>query len=175
MESRFLLPGYKMTSLSQQDIVAIQSLLERAQDYTLLLTGGPPAPSAAEELLLDRPEMTLLQDKFLFGVVDEAGTLVGVLDVVRGYPRADTWFIGLLLLDPDHRGQGLGQHVYQDFADWAAAAGAACFKLGVLEENERALRFWQSLGFEEVERRPPRCFGQKSHTVILMRHTLEGS
>jgi hypothetical protein len=38
----------------------------------------------------------------------------------------------------------------------------------VVEANEKALRFWQRLGFSEIRRTAPRRFGQREHVVIVM-------
>jgi ribosomal protein S18 acetylase RimI-like enzyme len=95
--------------------------------------------------------------------------LAGVLDAVRDYPAPGDWWLGLLLLAPAQRNQGLGQRVYQAFEHWAGENGARCIYLGVLAENTDAYRFWQKAGFELVERRPAQHFGQVEHVVITMR------
>jgi ribosomal protein S18 acetylase RimI-like enzyme len=40
--------------------------------------------------------------------------------------------------------------------------------LGVIEENEKAYRFWQSMGFEVVEKQPAHQIGLKEQVVITM-------
>jgi ribosomal protein S18 acetylase RimI-like enzyme len=50
-----------------------------------------------------------------------------------------------------------------------AQQDAESVRLTVAEQNERAYRFWQRLGFREIERRPPEMFGAKESVFIVMR------
>jgi len=100
--------------------------------------------------------------------------LFGVLDAIRDYPTQDDWWLGLLLLDPAQRNQGLGRRIYQSFEHWAGQQGARRIFLGVVEENQKAYLFWQKLGFELIERRPARQFGDLTHVgIILVRNVSE--
>lgn len=172
-EFSFEAAGYAVRPLRAQDLPDLQAMIERSADYTWLLTGGPPGPSGAEKLFNDRPPEASPQDKILLGVRAENNKLVGVLDAVRNYPQAGSWFLGLLLIEPAHRGRGLGRRVYRGFEALAAGHGVAAIFLGVVAENHAGLRFWESLGFTEVERRPGRQFARKAHTVIILKRDLE--
>jgi ribosomal protein S18 acetylase RimI-like enzyme len=66
----------------------------------------------------------------------------------------------------------LGEQVYSAFERWAHTQGATEIRLSVAEQNRAALRFWQRLGFLEMERRPPEVFGAKESRFILMNHML---
>ena len=44
--------------------------------------------------------------------------------------------------------------------------------LGVVEESERAYRFWSKMGFEFVRETEPRPFKNKTQTVRIMRREL---
>jgi len=154
--------------LRSDDAAAIQELIERCADYVQLVSGQPPQPNDGEELLTDRPPNKSLEDKIVLGLFDEHDRLIGVLDAVRDYPEAAGWYIGLLMIEPDHRRRGLGADVYRAFERWAANLGARAIRLGVFQQNEQAQRFWQRLGFEEVERQSQR-FGELDNIVIIMR------
>jgi RimJ/RimL family protein N-acetyltransferase len=163
-------PGNQVSlkRLDLADTPALQDLLERCADFSWLVEGQPPFPQAAEEQLADLPPGKGLEDKYIYGIYTE-NTLVGVLDAIRGYPQEGVWWIGLLLLDPAQRGRGTGEQALHIFVDWAGQQGAGTFMLGVVEENQRGLQFWQRMGFELVETRPPRLFGRKEQVVLVMR------
>jgi GNAT superfamily N-acetyltransferase len=166
----FALPGFfAALLLPGRDTAALQALLEACADFSVLVEGQPPGATAAQEAFEEMPPGKAPDDKFLIGLFDAAGDLVGVLDAIRDYPEPGEWFIGLLLLRPDQRGRGLGQRIYGAFEAWAAASGARSIGLGVVETNERAYRFWQRMGFGLVRTTPPRRFGQKEHAVRYMR------
>jgi len=154
--------------LRSDDAAAIQELIERCADYVQLVSGQLPQPNDGEELLTDRPPNKSLDDKIVLGLFDEHDRLIGVLDAVRDYPVAAEWYIGLLMIEPDHRRRGLGADVYRAFERWAANLGARAIRLSVFQQNEQAQRFWQRMGFEEVERRSQH-FGELDNIVIIMR------
>ena len=154
--------------LSLADTPALQDLLERCVDFSQLVEGEPPSSDAARNMLADLPPGKSLADKFIFGIfLDNA--LAGVLDAVRDYPQDGVWWIGLVLLDPAQRGQGAGKQALNAFAALAKKQGAQALMLGVVDENQRGLKFWQRMGFELVEKRPPRLFGRKEQVVLVMR------
>lgn len=154
--------------LSIEDAKALQALYDQCVDYMLLVDGHPAGKNAAEEELQDLPPGKSMDDKFMFGIFDAMNELVGVLDVLRGYPGEGTWWIGLLLLAPELRSQGIGKKVLQGLADHIKALGGKAIMLGVVEENERAYQFWRKVGFEFVRETEPRQLGNKTQTVRVM-------
>jgi ribosomal protein S18 acetylase RimI-like enzyme len=168
----FSLPGYHSELMQADDQVELQTLLERCADYSLLVTGSPPKPSAAVSLLTECPRGKTVNDKFVIGIFDKKQVLLGVLDAVRDYPSQADWWLGLLLLDPDQRNKGLGKRIYQAFEHWVNQQGARRIFLGVLEKNEKAYRFWMAMGFEVIEKQSKRQFGNTTHVVVVMARSL---
>jgi RimJ/RimL family protein N-acetyltransferase len=143
------LPDVRIRALGRNDLDALQGLLVRCSDFIELGTGGPPHPRDAADLLSATPPDRSLKDKLVLGLwFADTEELAGVLDIVRGYPDEDAWFLGLLLLAPEHRGQGKGERVYRRAEAWVREQGAATIHLGVLERNPAARRFWERLGYE---------------------------
>lgn len=168
----FEIPGFHLKQLNNEDVVALQAFLERSPEYSQLATGSLPAPSAANMLLIERPEGKKPNDKFLFGIYTQNQRLIGVLDAVRDYPNLHDWWVGLLLFDPPHRGQGLGKRVFQAFEKWVINQGAHRICLGVIEENRRAYQFWQKVGCQHMERRIAKLSPNVDHVVIVMARIL---
>ncbi len=168
----FSIPGYSLRVLSQEDIPQLQAFYERCADYSLLVDGYLPRPDAAVSLLMDHPPDRTVEDKLLIGIYLPPQTLVGILDAVKDYPEQGAWWIGLFLIDPAYRNQGLGRKVVSAFKVWLVTQNAEGILLGVVEVNEKAFKFWQSLGFEVIERRPPVRIGDLTHVVITMAHAL---
>lgn len=164
--------GCRAAYLWPSDAAQIQALLERSADYSELVTGAPPGPSDGLSLLQDCPEGKTTDDKMVIGLFTDQDTLIGVLDAIRDYPNPRVWWLGLLLIAPDCRGKGLGQDAYRAFERWAGQQGARRIRVGVIEANQRAYRFWARMGFEPIERRPPRLFGNLAQVVIVMGRSL---
>ncbi|MDI6878121.1 MAG: GNAT family N-acetyltransferase [Desulfitobacteriaceae bacterium] len=137
--------------LALRDKRALQTLLEKCDDYLSLQNGGPIGPNAAEELLMVRPEDASERQKLVLGIYQgDTGPLVGVCDLLKGYIGPDVLSLGLLLLEPAARRRGLGQLAYQDVEEWARNEGFTKIRIGVLMSNELGLKFWHKVGFKET-------------------------
>jgi GNAT superfamily N-acetyltransferase len=150
----------------------LQAFYERCRDYFELVTGQPPSPTEAADLLAAVPRGKTRDDKFVIGLFDAPGHLVGVLDVIRDFPKAGEWYLGLLLFEPTLRGKKLGDRVYHRLEDWVLAQGGGAIHLIVEEVNPGALRFWQRMGFE-VRGMGKRLLKGKESVFIRMTRELE--
>jgi ribosomal protein S18 acetylase RimI-like enzyme len=147
-ERVFELTGCFGVRLDEARIPELQAFLEECGDYLELVTGEQPGPDEAAALLRDLPPGKAPDDKFVLGFFDAPGHLVGVLDVVRDYPRPREWYLGLLLFGPTSRGRRLGERVYRRLEEWVRAQDGQALHLIVQEQNPRALEFWKRMGFE---------------------------
>ncbi len=164
--------GWAARPLGEADLPAIEAVMQSSQDFLELESGVANPISAAKSLLVDLPQGKTLQDKLSIGIFTETGELVGVLDAIRGYPTPGSWWIGLLLFGQGWRDRGLGAQVLAGFEQMARETGASEARLGVIEPNQDGYRFWKRMGFEEIERRPPRLFGIREQIVIVMKKEL---
>ncbi len=147
-ERVFELTGCFGVRLDEGRQAELQAFYEGCADYFELITGAPPGPNEAEDLLTSLPRGKSFDDKFVIGLFDAPGHLIGVLDVIRDYPKPGEWYLGLLMFGPIWRGRRLGERVYRRLEDWVRALGGAAIHLIVQEQNPGALRFWQRMGFE---------------------------
>ena len=79
------------------------------------------------------------------------GVPVAVLDLLAGFPRADTLHIGLLLVDGTRRRQGIGKLLVTALARQAEAEGFRRLRLGVVAGNCGGRAFWTAMGFHTVD------------------------
>jgi len=100
------------------------------------------------------------------GVFDPAGKLVGLVDIARDHPTPGTWYLGLLLIDPAARGQGVGAAVVRGVKQKAARHGATRLILSVVAENDRALKFWKAQGSAVTRELSAKRFGRKYHARL---------
>lgn len=169
--SLFPLDGYVAGRLQADQAPEVQALCEACQDYHEMLEGAPAGPEAGESTFAALPPGKAYDDKYVIALRDGAGSLIGIIDLIRDYPEPGVWYIGLLLLHPDHRGRGLGQATVEALADWVQAQGGMALGLGVVNQNKAAVRFWRAAGFQELNRRLMR-FGSKDSIVLVMRRAL---
>lgn len=62
--------------------------------------------------------------------------------------KADDFYVGILSVDPDRRGGGIGSYIMENMARIAREQGCKRLVLDVSFENERAKKFYERLGFE---------------------------
>ena len=118
------------------------------------------------------PDSKTPEDIRAFGLTDSHGHLIGTLIGVQQYPNADTWWIGLMLLAPEYRGQGLGRDFYQAFEQWICQQGYRFIALCAIASNTTGRQFWQHIGFEESHKTPPRVYGTKTHEVHVYQRAI---
>lgn len=130
-------------------VAELQELLERCEAFEMLVTGHPPDPHAAEDLLTEVPPDHPSRDKFVIGVWTQQG-LTAVIDLLRDFPQPRVWYLGLLLVAPEARGSGFGARLVEALKTWIASHGGRAIRLAVQDQNPAALRFWLRHGFVQV-------------------------
>ena len=77
--------------------------------------------------------------------------------------------MGLLILDPHARGDGLGRQTAQHVIDEARTDNAPCIRIAVLDVNKDARAFWDKMGFEHERtvKADPKGDGHKRHILKL--------
>jgi len=170
-ERVFELTGCFGVRLDEARAPELQAFYEECRDYVELITGAPPGPDEAAQLLRALPRGKSADDKFVIGLFDAPGHLVGVLDVIRDYPRPQEWYLGLLLFGPSSRGRRLGDRVYHRLEEWVRALGGTAIHLIVEEQNPDAIRFWRRMGFE-LQGMGKQLRGSRQDVFLRMRRDL---
>lgn len=135
--------------LGLTDRPALVQLLADDAGYSDRVHNRPATPADAEDVLTARPPTLADDRKHVLGLFD-GGRLVGVADVLRGYPAAEYAYIGLLQVAARRHGEGLGRvlhtHVLEMVQDWPEVLTV---RLAVAEPNAaQADPFWRRLGYE---------------------------
>ena len=130
-------------------VTELQELLERCEDFEVLVTGHPPDPHAAADLLIEVPPDHPLRDKFVIGVWTDDG-LTAAIDVLRDFPEPHVWYLGLLLVAPEARGSGLGARIVEALKTWIRSHDGRTIRLVTQDQNPDALRFWLAQGFVQI-------------------------
>lgn len=147
----------------------LQRVLEAAPGYALAVSGSAfQSPRAAEDLLAACPPGIPSDRKYVWGIWSE-GKLIGVIDLIRGFPRSGVAMLGLLLLREDQQKAGAGSLAFRQME--AIVKGwpeIDTLRIGVVRTNGLVLPFWQKMGFRETgELRPYENGACRSETVVL--------
>lgn len=145
--------------LDENNISELQELLLKCSDYLIFQDGEPVKEDAAKNLLISRPSNVSINDKKVFGIYkSEDHSLVGVMDIVMRYTGPDILTLGLLVIEPTMRGNGIGEKAEKLLKDWARSNNFSRIRLGVLFGNDKGLRFWHRLGYKETGEIKPLLF-----------------
>ncbi len=80
------------------------------------------------------------------------GFVAGDADWFSKRERKKVGAVHEIVVDPDRRGLGIGKALMERILDYFRESGLDTVELWVGDENERALRFYKSLGFKEKDR-----------------------
>lgn len=161
----------ELRDIDADQVDALQELIESDPGYVERVTGYPPGPSDALSLLMMRPPGVPEAAKRVLGAWTD-GELVGVVDLVRGYPSAEFVHIGLLQVRGDRQGRALGTRIHalmlDEISSWAPEATA--LRAAIVATNaEHAEPFWRARGYEPVGDAKPYAYDKLETTVRIWR------
>lgn len=154
-----------------QDDSAVFDLFQRCADYVMLEEGQPPRLAKVNAFFTDIVPGGDLARAVKLGV-ERDGKLYGIADMGFGYPNPKDAYIGLLMLDPAVRDQGVGPRVLAHLSKVARERGAERLLVAVLQANPRGQAFWQREGFAMEKVFEPRAEDPVQHRRIRMTRAL---
>jgi len=174
--SVFEAQGFRCVELQPEDIPELQVFFEANPAYFIAVNGEPPRPEEAhEEFYSELPAGMSFTKQWVVGFVDAANALVGIAGVISDLMAAGVWHIGLFLVATDRHGSGDAQTLMRGLEAWALRGGARWLRLGVVQGNARAERFWLRQGFVDLKLREGMPMGRLVNTVRVMAKPLEGN
>jgi GNAT superfamily N-acetyltransferase len=175
-----MLPGSPIPGLRTVELVAgseplLQRFFDANPEYFLSIQGEPARPDEAhEEIHGELPVGWPFTKKWVIGYAGDDGALLAMANVVSDLLADGVWHIGTFIVATARHGTGDAQRLYRGIEDWAMANGARWLRLGVVQGNGRAERFWLSRGFVEARARDGVPFGRVTNTVRVMFKPLAG-
>lgn len=163
---------YSARPLQPPDLPALQDLFERASDYFEVATGAPPAKDEAARAYVAGPPTKSVDDKRVIGIF-AGDTLIGTIDLLVDFPAEGTWTMGMLLLDPAHRGAGLGRNALSAVETWARGQGAAGIRTAVVGHHRSGIEFLERAGYDAEERLDDYDAGARRASVHFFAKSLE--
>ncbi len=137
--------SHTIRRLTDADVPMLYAWMLRNDQY-FRYCGGSTTPERVRQDLTLCPPGTTPAQKHYVGFFD-AGTLVAVMDLIDGYPDADTAFIGFFMMNRELQGQGTGTAIVRDVLAALRALGYTAVRLGIDKENPQSNHFWRKNGF----------------------------
>ncbi len=168
-------PGLDIVELSSGDAPVLQRFFEANPAYFDAVFGEPAGPDAARDEIGDLPPAGWsFTRRWLLGYATADGELAAVADVVSDLLVPGVWHIGLFIVATSRHGSGDAGVLYRGLESWAASNGARWLRLGVVQGNARAERFWEAQGFVETRTRLRVEMGRRTNTLRVMVKPLPG-
>ena len=108
----------------------------------------PPKPSikTIEEDMNSLPPNMTMKNKYYLGFYD-SDELIGIIDLIIGYPNKEAAFIGLFMLDAKFQNKHIGKNLITDITNFFSQNGFKELRLGYALGNNKAKAFWEANGF----------------------------
>lgn len=132
--------------LDETDLPRLSHFCRDCTAFFELVAGHPGGEATAAEMLGPLAPEYARGTPHVFGF-ERNGELIGVAELLQGYPSEREWCIGLLLLHPEQRRGGLGTRLCTNLLEWIRAEGGTAVRLVVQHQNPRARVFWERQGF----------------------------
>lgn len=158
---------YLIQPIDKNNWEEVSKLFLASADYFQMAEDKMPDDTTVQEFFEELPPQHNPADKLSLGIYAD-GQLIGVVDILLHYATQDEMMLGLLLLHPDFRGKKLGVWVHEELLKIAKKHHAQYMRIGVVTQNEKALNFWQKIGYQEIKRTEPRRFGNRENIVVVL-------
>lgn len=147
---------------------ALQRLMESNAQYSRLVEGRAPTPTAASDALSALPPNASYSQKVDLGLWD-GREFVAFADVIIGWPTKTVAHIGLLMTDGARQGEGLGRMMHKAVIDLVAQSpDIKSLRLSVVDTNaDLAEPFWKKLGYVPTGESAPYVSGSVESTARI--------
>ena len=92
------------------------------------------------------PPGKMVEDKYYLGFF-EGESLVGIMDLIAGYPDQNTAFLGFFMITRSRQNCGLGSSLIEEVCAALKSLGFSSVRLGINQNNVPAKHFWLKNGF----------------------------
>ena len=140
--------GYAVRRLGPDDAALVHALCAGNPQFYRY----SPAECSEEQVLRDMaiaPPGIPPSQKHYVGYFD-GDALIAVMDLIDGYPDADTAFIGFFMLAGERQGRGAGRAIIGEALAYLRAVGYAAARLCIDEGNPQSTHFWTVNGFDVI-------------------------
>ena len=112
-------------------------------------------------------------EKLLFRVY-HGKELVGYALVIIGWPDKGEWVIQHVIVDPDHRNQGIGSTIVAAVEESAVSAEVEVTRIFAIPIEENGTVFWNNIGYSDVTHRRHIEIAGLDHELIVYRKRIQG-
>lgn len=136
---------WQVRQLQDGDVPQIFALCSKNELYYRYCPPFVTERSIREDMRALPPRKTM-EDKHYLGYFD-GDRLLAVMDFIRGFPNAETAFLGFFVLDTAAQNAGIGSAIIEELCACLPGLGMHAIRLGWVKGNPQAEHFWRKNGF----------------------------
>jgi RimJ/RimL family protein N-acetyltransferase len=142
--------GLSIRKYTEDDIPAILEVYHQNEDFLSL----GPVPKASLTMVRDDIEQSSRENSLFCVIETKLGEIIGVMDFAPQRGGPDTSYLALLMISAPSRSMGYGKSIMEAFEKYLVNTfKSRVLKAGVMVNNPKAIRFWESMGFN-INRTP---------------------
>jgi GNAT superfamily N-acetyltransferase len=165
----FTAGSFRCFEMGAEDVSRLQKFFELNPEYHLAVGGEAPKPTEAQEEFESLPPAGwTFEKRWMLGFVGSDDAMVGMANVISDLFAEGFWHIGLFVVATSLHGGGAAHAIYSHLESWMRGRGARWLRLGVVEGNLRAERFWEKVGYMDIRKRCGVEMGKRINTLRVM-------
>lgn len=158
---------YEVRALNEQDVPQVYNLCCKNELYYQYCPPFVTLESIKADMTALPPGVTA-DNKYYIGFYD-GGMLIAVMDLIIGYPGADTAYVGFFMTDTSAQKKGVGSCIVEELNWFVCNNGFTNIQLGWVQGNPQSEHFWHKNGFCETGR----VYDMDSFSVVEARRDLK--
>lgn len=136
---------YAVQILTDTDVAAIYALCKENPLYYQYCPPFVTEDSIRADMKALPPHKTM-EDKYYLGFYEE-NRLIAVMDLILGFPKEKTAFVGFFMLNKKFQGRGIGTSLMTGVFECLKEYGFSFVRLGFAKGNPQSEQFWTKNGF----------------------------
>jgi len=155
------LDGYEIEPITKQNFRQIFEVYDTNQDFFHLVQGEKATIESSINDMVAVPPNCDIEQKIYISIWKN-DKVIGILDVIEGFPDPTSFWIGLLLIHGEMHGKKIGSRIVDAVLNAAKVTGYKTSQLGVIENNTKGIAFWQNCGFNIS------CYSE--NVIVMTKH-----
>ena len=162
---------FTLETITEDSFERVLSIYNTNQEYFMISMNDKPSMAPVIEDMNAIPPNSSLEKKN-YNLIKLNGVDIGVIDYIIHYPDEDAIYIGLFMIHGRFHRSGYGRAFLEEFIPIIKGQGFKRIRLGVLDRNETALKFWTNLGFEIVKEVISTIHPERNWKIKVMEKTI---
>jgi len=139
---------YNVRMLTDTDVAAVYALCKENSLYYQYCPPFVTEDSIRADMAALPPHKTM-EDKYYLGFFKDE-VLVAVMDLILGFPKEETAFIGFFMMNKEYQGRGIGTALMEEVYAYLEKCGYCFVRLGFAKGNPQSEHFWTKNEFERT-------------------------